>query len=123
MATAVANQGATFPITGKKFYVPVVTLSTQNNAKMLEKLKSGFKRTINLKKHQSKVSTERPNQFLDYLTDPSFQRINRIFVLSIEDNAHLTSYKRYLVPTVEIKDYNIMINGQNFFDQIVNLTA
>ena len=47
MATDVANQSATFLITDRKLYVPVVTLSTQDNAKLLEQLKSGFKRTIN----------------------------------------------------------------------------
>ena len=47
VATNVANQDATFSIIDAKLYVPVVTLSTQDNAKLLEQLKSGFKRTIN----------------------------------------------------------------------------
>ena len=50
VSTNVANQGATFTITETKLYVPVVTLSTQDNAKLLPQLKSGFKRTINWKK-------------------------------------------------------------------------
>ena len=58
MATAVANQGATFSITDSKLYVPVVTLSTQDNAELREQLKSGFRRTTNWIKYQSKVSTE-----------------------------------------------------------------
>ena len=66
VATAVANQGATFSITDKKLYVPIVTLSTQDNAKLLEQLKSGFKRTITWNKYQLKISTERQNQYLDY---------------------------------------------------------
>ena len=58
--------GATiFKITDTKFYVPVVTLSTQDNAKLLQQLKSGFKRTINWNNYQTKVSTERQNQYLD----------------------------------------------------------
>ena len=65
MAIAVVNQGTIFSITDRKLYVPVVTLSTQNNAKLLEKLKFGFKRTINCNRYQSKVSTEIPNQYLD----------------------------------------------------------
>ena len=52
MATDIANQGATFTITDTKLYVPVVTLSTQDNAKLLEQLKSGLKRTVNLNKFQ-----------------------------------------------------------------------
>ena len=66
MATDVADQGSTFSKTDTKLYVPVVNLSNQNNAKLLEKLKFGFKRTINWNKYQSKISTERWNQCLDY---------------------------------------------------------
>ena len=54
VATDIVNQGTTFTITDTKLYVPVVTLSTQDNAKLLEQLKSGFKRTINWNKYQSK---------------------------------------------------------------------
>ena len=53
--------------------MPMVTLSTQDNAKMLGQLKLGFERTINWNKYQSRVSTERKNQYLDFLIDPSFQ--------------------------------------------------
>ena len=56
-----------FAITDTKRYVPVVTFSTQHNTKLLEKLKSGFKRTINKKRYQSKVPMERQNQYLHYL--------------------------------------------------------
>ena len=52
--TDVANQGATFTITEAKTYVPVVTLSTQDNAKLLTQLKSGFKRTVTSNKYLSK---------------------------------------------------------------------
>ena len=62
VATAVANQGATFSISDTKLYVLAVTLSTQDNAKQLEKLKSGFKGTINWNEYQSEISTERSNQ-------------------------------------------------------------
>ena len=114
MATNVANQGATFSITDTKLYVPVVTLSTQENAKLLEQLKSGFKRTINWNKYQAKVSKERPNQYLDFLIDQSLQGVNRLFLLPFEDEAQ--SYKRYYFPNRATKNY-VMIDGQNFFDQ------
>ena len=100
-----------------QLYVSVVHLSTQDNAKLLEKLESFFKRTINWNEHQSKVSRERPNHYLDYLIDRIFQGSKRPFVLSFENNAHQASYKRYFLPTAEIKDYNFMINGKRFFDQ------
>ena len=76
---------------------------------MLEQLKPGFKKIINWNKYQSQVSTEIPKQYLDYLIDPSFQGINTLFVLSFENNKHRKSYKRYFLPTVEVKDCNVMI--------------
>ena len=87
MANAVQNPSETFSITDTKLYVLVVTLSTQDNAKLFEQLKSGFKRTINWNKYQPKKSIERQNQYLDYLIDPSFQAINKLFGLSFEDEA------------------------------------
>ena len=109
-----ADQETKFSITDTRLCVPVVTLSTQDNAKILEKLKCGFKRTINWNKYQLKISTEEPNLYLDYLIDPSFQGVNRLFVLSFETNEHRTSCKRYCVLTVEIKDYNDMIDEKTF---------
>ena len=67
-----ANQGTTFEITDAKFYVPVVTLSTENNTKLLQQLKSGFKRTINWREFPSESITQAPDQYLDYLIDPNF---------------------------------------------------
>ena len=90
---------ATFSITDTKLYVPVVTLSTQDNAKLLEQLKSGFKKTNNWSKRQTKVSTERQNQYLDFLIVPSFQEINRLFTLLYESEAQRTIYKIYYLPT------------------------
>ena len=56
---------------------------------------------------------------LRLLIDPSFQGVNRLFVLSYESIDHRTNYKRYILPTVEIKDYNIMIHRKNFFDKAI----
>ena len=58
-----------------KFYVPVVTLSTQYNVKLLQKLKSGFKRTINWNKYHSKVTAQTQKQHLDYLIDLGFNGV------------------------------------------------
>ena len=77
-------------ILGTKLYFQVVTLSTQDNAKVLHQLESSFKRRIKLNKQQLKVSAERPNQYLDYLIDPSFQRVNRLFILSFENENGVT---------------------------------
>ena len=113
----VANQAATFTITEAKIYVPVVTLSTQENTKFLQQLKSGFKRVINWNKYLSKPELLGQNPNLNHLVEPSFQGINRLFVLAFENDADRTSDEEYYLPTVEIKDYNIVINGENFFDQ------
>ena len=107
----------TFEITDTKLYVPVVTLSTQENAKLLEQLKSGFKRVINWNKYLSKPESFRRNANLNYLVKPSFQGINRLFVLAFEGDTQRTSHSGYYLPNAEIKDYSIMINGKNFFDQ------
>ena len=78
--------GATkFEITNTKLYFPVTTLSTQDNVKILQQLKSGFKTTINWNKCQPKVLPERKNQYLYFLIVPSFKGVNRLFVLSFEN--------------------------------------
>ena len=117
IATAVQNQAATFEITDTKLYFPVVTLSTQENTKPLQQLKSGFKRVINWNKYLSKPELLAQNPNLNHLVEPSFQGINRLFVLAFENDDDRTSDDEYYLPTVEIKDYNIVINGENFFDQ------
>ena len=103
-----------FPMTDTKLYVPVMTLSTQENTKFLQQLKSGFKRVINWNKYLSKSEILRRNPNLNHLVEPNFQGVNRFFVLAFENDAHRTSYNDYYLPNVEIKDYNIMINGENF---------
>ena len=117
MATNGAAQATKFSVTDTKLYVPVVTLSTQDHAKLLEQIKSGFKRTVNWTKYQTKVSTERVNRYLGFLIDPNFQGVNRLFVLPFANEAQKTSYKRYYLPSTEIKNYNFIIDVQNFFDQ------
>ena len=63
------NQVPIFTITDTKLYVPAVTSSTQDNAELLEQLKSGFKKTINWNKYQSKTTTQAQKQYLDYLIE------------------------------------------------------
>ena len=109
-----------FAITETKFYVPVVTLSTEDNAKLLQQLKSSFKRTINWNKYELSGKTFARNRYLNYLINPSFQGVNRLFVLSFENENDRTSHSTYYFPKVEIKDYNVMIDGRNFFDQAID---
>ena len=116
ISTNVQNQAAIFETTDTKLYVPVATLSTQENTKFLQQLKTGFKRVISWNKYLSKPELLAQNPTLNHLVEPSFHEVNRLFVLAFENDNHRTSDERYYLPTVEIKDYNIMINGENFFD-------
>ena len=94
-STTATNQATASEITDAKLYVSVGTLSTQDNSKLLQQLESVFKHLIIRNKYQSRVSTRKRNQSLDYLIDPSFQGVDRVFVLLLENNAYQRSLKRY----------------------------
>ena len=112
-----SNGAGTSEITDTKLYVSKVTLSTRENTKFLQQLNSGFKRVINWNKYLSKPELLAQNPNLNHLVEPSFQGVNRLFVLVFEGDDNRTGHDSYYLPTVGIKDYNIMINGENFFDQ------
>ena len=80
VATNIQNQNATFAITDTKLYVPVVTLSRQENTQSLQQLKSGFKILINWNKYLSKPELLAQNPNLNHLVEPSFHGLNRLFV-------------------------------------------
>ena len=104
--------GATFKITDTKLYVPVVTLSAENDNKLLEQLKIGFKRKIKWNKCRSEVPNQIRNNSLNYLIDPTLTNVNRLFVLSFENETDRTSFKKHYVPKIEIKDFNVLIDGK-----------
>ena len=111
-------EDAIFKITDTKLYVPVFTLSKENDIKLLE-LKSGFKRTIKWNKYRSQMTIQPQNNNLNYLVDPTFTNVNRLFVLSFSRNNNTDnrdSFSDYYVPNVEIKDFNVLIDGESFFD-------
>ena len=101
-------------------YVPVVTLSKENDIKLLEQLKSGFKRTIKWNKYRSQMTVQSNNNNLNYLIDPTFTKVNRLFVLSfqkIEGNnvkKNRDSFSHYYVPKAEMKDFKVLIDGKSF---------
>ena len=76
-------RSATSELIDTKFYVPVVTLSKENDKKTLEQLKSGFKRTVKWNKYRSKMTVQSNNSNLNYLIDPPFTTVNRLFVFVI----------------------------------------
>ena len=103
-----------FAITGTKLYVPVITLSTQDNSKLLQQLKSGFKSVINWNNYLSKPELLAQNPNLNHLVELRFQEVNILFVLAFENDTQRTSHSGYYLPNVEIKKYNVLINGENF---------
>ena len=112
-------ENAIFQITDTKLFDPVVTLSKENDTKLLEQLKAGFKRTIKWSKYRSQMTVQPQNNNLNYLIDPTFTNINRLFVLSFPRNNNTDSrysYSNYYVPKVKISDFNVLIDGKSFFD-------
>ena len=97
-------------------YVPVVTLSTEDDNNFSEQLKSGFKRTIKWKKYRSEMTNQTKTNNVNYLVDPTFNRVNRLFVLSFENEEDRASSSKYYTPKVEIKDFNVLIHGKSFLD-------
>ena len=80
-------------------------------------LKSGFKRTVRWNKYMSYISNQAKNSNFNYLIDPTFEKVNRLFVLSFENEIYRRSYYKYYVPNVEIKNnYNVLIDGNPFFE-------
>ena len=92
---------------------------TGDNEKLLQQLKSGCKRATNWYKYQPKVTTQVPHPYLDFFIEPSFQGVNRPFVLNFENKDDRTVHTKYYLPIIEIKDYIVMIDGRSFSDQPV----
>ena len=76
-----APTNATLAMSDTKLYVPVFTLSTRDDNKLLETLKTGFKRTIKWNKYTSEITNQAKTDKLNYLIDPKFTKVNRLFVL------------------------------------------
>ena len=110
-------QGATLAINDCKLYVPVVTLSKDDEVKLLTNLKSGFTREIIWNKYRSQMTTEAINNNLNILIDPTFTNVNRLFVLAYgQDNNDRQSFSRFYLSNFVVKDYNVIIDKLAFFD-------
>ena len=108
--------GATLAINDCKLYVPVVTLSKDDEIKLLTNLKSGFKREIIWNKYRSQMTTEAINDNLNILIDPTFTNVNGLFVLAYQTANDRQSYSQFYLPNVMVKDYNVIIDKLAFFD-------
>ena len=117
---------STFAITHAKISVPVVTLSTEGNAKLSKLLTEGFKRPVYWNKYKiSPNKTYDGNDNIRELLDSSYQGVKRLFVLAYRDQGGANrvtadSHRRYFLPRVKIQKNNIEIDGRNFYDQPIN---
>ena len=123
---------ATFKITDAKLYVPIVTLSVEDNAKLSKLLNEGFKRPIHWNEYKVtpnkivEIAAVNEKEYIRELLDSSCQGVNRLFVLVYNNTANADgqdsadSYEKYFLPRVKIDNYNIEIDGRNFYDQPIN---
>ena len=117
-----------FKITNTKLYVPIVTLSSRDNVKLVKLLEEGFKRPVYWNEYQTKIESRNSddNNLTRFPLDASFQGVRRLFVLAFvnSDNGNKkverNSHKKYFLPRVNITNYNVLIDGRNFYDQPIN---
>ena len=124
----VNNRETKFQITSTKLYVPVVTLSTKDNESLTKQLDEGFKRSVCWNEYKSKTETKAAddNNITKFPLDASFQRVNRLFVLAFDNTENgdkkvkRDCHRKYFLPRVDITNYNVLIDGRNFYDQPIN---
>ena len=117
-----AGTAATFKITDAKLYVPIVTLKTEDNAKLSKLLSEGFKRPIYWNKYKV-IFKNYNDEYIRERIDASFQGVNKLFVLPYANGDNVTdenSYRKYFLPRIKIENYNIETDGRNFYDQPIN---
>ena len=121
----------TFKITDAKLYVPIVTLSVEDNTKLIELLNKGFERSIHWNEYKVtpnkivEIAAINEEKYIRELLDSSCQGVKRLFVLAYNNTAgnnqvSVNSYKKYFLPRVKINNFNIEIDGRNFYDQPIN---
>ena len=112
----VAPTNATLAINDCKLYIPVVTLSKDDQIKLLTNLKSGFTREIEWNKYRWQMTTETFNNNLHILVDPTFTNANRLFALAYQNADDRQSFSEICLPKVMVKDFNVIIDKLAFFD-------
>ena len=122
---------AIFKITDAKLYVPIVTLSAEGSIKLSKLLSEGFKRPIYWNEYKVtpnkivEIAANNEEKYIRELFDSSWQEVKRLFVLTYNNTAgnnqvSVDSYEKYFLPRVKIENYNIEIDGRNFYDQPIN---
>ena len=112
---------AVFIINDTKLYVPVVTLSKEDNKDFIEQQNKGFQRSIYWNEYKTKEVNENAdaNVFKYINLDPSFQGVNRLFVVAYNrEHGQLTrnGQRKYYLPRIDLEKYNVIIDGRNFYD-------
>ena len=118
-----SGNAATFTITDTNLYVPTVTLKIEDNTKLSKLLSKGFKRSIYWNKYKIIFKNYNDNEYIRERLDASFQGFNKLFVLAYATSDNVTnenSYKKYFLPRLKIKNYDIEIDSRNFYDQSIN---
>ena len=110
-----------FIINDTKLYVPVVTLSKEDNKDFIEQQNKGFQISIYWNEYKTKELTENadPNVFKYISLDPSIQGANRLFLMAysrVDGQATRNGRTKYYLPRIDIKKYNVIIDGINFYD-------
>ena len=130
-ADATGADGATFEITDAKLYVPVVTLSAEDNVKLVKQLNEGFKRPVYWNRYKVidnklvEIATANSGKHIREFLDLSYQGDKRLLVLAYDDTAgdnqvSVNAFKKHSLPRVKIQNYNIEIDGRTFYDQPIN---
>ena len=101
-------------------HVLVVNLSTEDDNKLLQQLKAGFKRTIKWNMYRSEISNQEKTNNLNYLIDLTFNKANRLFVLPFENEDYGMSFSKHHMLSIEIKDSNVLIDDKLFWCVIKN---
>ena len=117
------GNGATFTITDTKPYVPIITLKTEDNTKLSKLFNRGFKRPIYWNKYKIIFKNYNENECIRERFDASYHGVNKLFVLPYASGNNITnenSYRKYFLPRIKIENYNIEIDGRNFYDQPIN---
>ena len=125
LTTSANANKTTFKITDAKLYVPVVTLSTEDNAKLTKQLNEGFKRPVYWNKYKIiPIKEYNQNHYIRQLLDSSYQGAKRLFALAYnntdsDNKVSIKSFEKYFLPTVKIENYIIETDGRNFYDQLM----
>ena len=105
-----------FTITYCKLHVPVVTLQTEYQNLLYKHLKIGISIDFTWNKYRSQIINQTATNNLNFLIDPAFNNVNRLFVLAFPNEEDRRSFSKYYTPTVEIKDYNVIVDGEPFYE-------